>query len=234
MLKSILLSSISFLIALIIPFFFNEILLFVTENLGLGWVATTILIRLLVILFFILFLKFIFAAFSKTKHLKNWISILIGSVAGFFLCFAIVPIYSVDYGIFDDQIKLDKLDELNTATGGTFVNENTPTLLAFVTTSCPFCKIACQKLGANVERGQSIKVDFIFPGTREDADIFLEENNGTSFNSHLIGDEQTFINYSGSSFPSIFILDTEGNTSYHWVGDQMNFSALDYLLSLEQ
>lgn len=217
-----------------IPFYFNYILLFVTENLGLGWVDTTILIRVLVILFFILFLKFIFAAFSKTKRVKNWIIASIGIVIGFFLCFAIVPIYTVDYGIFDDQIKLDKLDELNTATGGTFMNEKRPTLVAFVTTSCPFCKIACQKLGANVERGQSIKVDFIFPGTREDADLFLEENNGTSFNSHLIDDEQIFINYSGSSFPSIFVLDAERNTSYHWVGDQMNFSALDYLLSLEQ
>ncbi len=221
-------------LAVVIPFYFNELLLIVTKNIGLGWVTTTILIRLVVIILFIIALKFLFLAFEKTKRLKTWIITLIGIIPGFLISFAISPIYNTDYGIFNDDLKLENIADLSTATSGTFSNAPQNTVIAFFTTSCPFCKSACRKLNQNFEAGQNLKVDFIFPGTREDADRFLEENNGTQFNSHLIADEATFMGYSGYNFPSIFVITPNGETKYHWIGDQMNYSALDYLLSLEQ
>lgn len=234
MIKSISYLLICLGLALAIPFYFNDILTILVENTFFGWVMTTILIRLIVIVLFIVALKSFFSAFQKTKKLKTWIIVLIGLIPGFFISFAIAPIYNTDYGLFNDGVKLENLERIEVATGGTFVNESRPTLIAFVTTTCPFCKLACRKLGQNLQKGQTVKVDFIFPGTKEDADRFLEENNGTEFNGHLIQDDATFMGYAGYSFPSIFIVNAQGETDYHWIGDQMNYSALDYLLSLEQ
>lgn len=234
MIKSLLLSLLFAALTVITPFYFDTLLDYTVQHTPLGWVMTTILIRLIVIVFFIVALKNLFAAFQKTKKLKTWIIVLIGLIPGFFISFAIAPIYNTDYGLFNDGVKLENVEGIEAATNGTFVNESRPTLIAFVTTTCPFCKLACRKLGKNLKKGQNIKVDFIFPGNREDADRFLEENNGTEFNGHLMPDDPTFMGYAGYNFPSIFVVNVNGETDYHWIGDQMNYSALDYLLSLEQ
>ncbi|NOQ73672.1 MAG: redoxin domain-containing protein [Crocinitomix sp.] len=234
MIKSITLFILFAFSAIIIPFYFNELEIIITENTGMGWVTTSILIRIIVIMAFTVALKFFFSAFEKTKGLKTWIILLIGIILGFLISFTIAPIYNTDYGIFNDGVKLENIESINTATDGSFSNEKQFTVIAFFTTNCPFCKSACRKLSQSNKAGQNLKVDLIFPGTREDTDRFLQENEGTQFNSHTISDEATFMEYSGSNFPSIFLINPNGETQYHWIGDQMNYSALDYLLSLEQ
>ena len=234
MIKSIALFIAFVCLGIITPLFFNDLLFTIIKNTGIGWVITTILIRLFVIISFICAFKFLFSAFEATRRIKNWIIWIIGITIGFLIAFAIAPIYQTDYGLNNDGIKLDNIANLKMATGATFSNDSETTVIAFFTTTCPFCMSACQKLGMNLNAGQTLKVDLFFPGNREDTNQFLENNNGTQFNSHLIADEDIFIEYAGFVFPSIFVINAQGETIYHWVGDEMNYSALDYLLSLEQ
>lgn len=214
--------------------YFDPILNIFASSFKLGWVFSSIFIRVLVTLLFIFSLREFFAAFLK-KNMKFWVVTLIGIVPGFFLSFISVPIYSLDYGLINDDLKLGHQTELAALTNGGFqTTADSHRIVAFFTSNCPFCKMACRKLDLNKTAGQKVPVQLIFPGSKEDTDRFLTENNGTGFEHFRIDDNETFINASGGRFPSIFLLDENGETVFHWTGDEMNYSALDYLNQLEQ
>ncbi len=77
-------------------------------------------------------------------------------------------------------------------------------------------------------------VHLFFAGTEEKINTFLKENNGEQFNHYIIDNIPVFMSASQGSFPTVYLMKPNGETAYHWVGDEMNFSALDYLSDLEQ
>lgn len=221
-------------LSVLVPFYFDSILVFLVTSIGFGWVFSTFFIRVIVIILFIIALKNLFGAFKRTSKLKTWIIALIAAVPGFFISFAIYPIYKVDYGLFNDQVTLSNLDQLSEDTGNTYKFENEYNVVAFLTVHCGFCEAACHKFNLNMEAGQQAKVDLVFSNNQEAVDDFIERNKCENFDYHIIPEDPKFLTYSGYAFPSIFVLNPDGETLYHWTGDEMNFSALDYLLSLEQ
>jgi len=214
--------------SIIIPFYFNPILIFLVTKIGFGWVVGTIVIRILVIFLFALFLHLLLKMILKTRQIKFIWIFLIALLPGFGISF-ISPIYSVDYGMFNDELKLENYQDLNAHLNSNILPEHGYSLCAFFTTSCPHCMNASEKLGINIDAGQSIPVNVFFPGSIDDAKMFLTKNNGEKFNMHLIDNDSLFVNLSGGAFPSIFVIDSKGKTKYHWTGDEMNYSALDWL-----
>ncbi len=234
MIKHIILSLTFWALATIIPFYFDELLHIIVGTGITGWVSTTILIRLVVLLLFVLGLKQLFLIFKASQKLKNWIVVLVGLVPGFFLSFAISPIYALDYGMLNDNRTIESFDALEVATNNSFTYTQEEQIISFFEVGCHFCEIACQKLATNAKRGQKIPVNVFFMGEQEDIDHFITKNGGENFNVHVISTDSVFIDYAGFSCPSIFSINSSGETAYHWVGDEMNYNALDYLYSLEQ
>lgn len=218
--------------AILTPLNFNLILETIVVKMGLGWVFTTILIRLIVIILVALSLRLLTRAFQKTSKIKTWILVAIAFPVGFGISF-ISPIYITDYGMLTDDMKLENIEALEIEIGGKLILEDSYNLVAFFTTSCPHCKAASEKLGANIKGGQKIPVTAIFPGEEGDTHTFLEEHKGQNFTSYLINHDDLFLDLSGGTFPSMFLLDKDGKTIYHWTGDQLNYTGLDYLKSLE-
>lgn len=219
-------------IAIMIPMYFYKILEFFVLNLSSGWVFGSIYIRLLVIIMFTIALYIALSNFQKTKKIKFIYVFLISLLPGFGISF-IEPIYDVDYGLISDELKIENLEELEAATEGTFKFENKRVVLAFFTTSCPHCKMSSHKIGINKRAGMEVDVHTFFPSTQEEADNFLKEYNGETFTAHLLDGETEFTKFAGFTFPSIYVIDPEGNTEKHWTGDMINYTALDYLYDLE-
>lgn len=232
--SSLIKSFFSLFIAILISIYFNEILVFSIIHLCIGWVTSTILIRLLVILFFTLGLNYILSILLKNSRIKNSLTILVGSVAGFFLCFAFSPIYDIDYFMLGDNLELSEFNQLEEASSQSYQRENHSEVLAFLDVGCGHCQLACQKFGINKAAGQAIPIHLFFANDSTDVHHFLESNKGQDLTTHFLKDEASFITFAGFEFPSIFVIDSTGKTTYHWVGERMNYTALDYLLSLEQ
>lgn len=233
MILRILLVLVCFGLAFIIPFHFEKILIFSVSSIGLGWVLSTILIRVLVILLVsIALFKIKALAGKKLQRIKSWMVVLIALVLGFGISF-ISPIYNVDYGSLSDDKKLENLDLLEAEIDYVTGTNSKYCLVAFFTTGCPHCKAASERLGVNIDAGQKTEVVAIFPGTQEDTDKFLKKHKGQKFNSRIINNDALFVGISGGAFPSMFLLDENGNTLNHWTGDELNYTALDYLKSLE-
>jgi peroxiredoxin len=232
MISKILFAVILLAAAILTPLNFNLILETIVLNLGLGWVFTTILIRLIVIILVSISLRLLTRAFQNTAKIKTWILVAIAFPVGFGISF-ISPIYTVDYGQFNDGMQLENLDILQQELNATLLIEDGHSLVAFFTSSCPHCMVASRRLGQNIEAGQKITVNAIFPGTEEDTQTFIENNNASAFNVYRIQNDSLFIALSGGTFPSLFLLDQSGKTTHHWVGDELNYTALDYLKSLE-
>ncbi len=233
MISKIFLALILLTAAVLTPLNFNLLLETIVLYLGLGWVFSTILIRLIVIILVAISLRLLARVFQKTSKIKTWVLVAIAFPVGFGISF-ISPIYAVDYGQFNDGMKLENLDALQQELNSTLLNENGHTLIAFFTSTCPHCMAASRRLGQNIEAGQKVPVTAIFPGTEEDTQTFIENNNGSAFTVHRIQNDSLFIALSGGTFPSVFLLDQSGKTTHHWVGDELNYTAFDYLKSLEQ
>lgn len=221
-------------VALIISYNFEETLYFLVEKIGLKWVLSTILIRIIVAFLFIISLAFIFKIFKQTSRIKKWITLLIGIVPGFFISFIISPIYDIDYGLLGDGMKLESFTELSEDTNYSYMPSEKHELIAFLDVGCGHCKMALKKMNANFKAGQSAPINLFFYNDTIDVNQFLEANNSLQLNHHFTLSEGLFLKYAGFEFPSIFLINPAGETVYHWTGDRMNYSALDYLLSLEQ
>ena len=221
-------------IACVIPFYFDEILFFTVRNIGLGWVLTTILVRLLVIILVAISIRQFFNLSQRLKKVKSWAIFMIALVPGFGISF-IAPIYNTDYGMMTDGLEMADRKALSEALQAEVAPDKGYALYAFFTTNCPFCMAASQKLGANIDGGQTVPVYAIFPGTEEATNKFIAENDGAKFNTLRLQTENDslFLAYAGNSFPSIFLVNSKGETEYHWTGEEMNYSALDYLQSLD-
>jgi len=220
------------IVAFTIPFYFNETLYFVVKKFGVGWVLTSIIIRIVVIVFFALSLK-LFLTFSKRLiKLKLWFVLMIALLTGFAISF-IEPIYAIDYGLMNDGQKLQNALKLEQFMNEPFIQSNSYSLVGFFTTHCDFCETSIEKIGANIEAGQKIKVHGFFSESDINLTEFLTAHNGGQIKSITL-EETTFLHFAGYAFPSIFLINQKGETLYHWTGDEMNFSALDYLKALEQ
>lgn len=230
--KNILLAILFLALAFTVPFFFYEVLIFLVAKLGAGWVFGTIYIRLLVIILTAISFYLIFQAIPKTRKLKFMWVFLIALGPGFGISF-IAPIYQGDYGMFSSDFRPSYFSDLDDKTGSKITSNNSKKLVAFFTTTCPHCKVASNNLGYNLEAGQALEVNAFFPGTKEDADKFISTNNGKEFNYYTINDDDFFLGLSGNYFPSIFLLDENNAPLYHWAGEGVNFTCLDYLLDLE-
>lgn len=219
-------------ICILIPFFFDQILTTFVVKLGIGWVFSTLYIRLLVIVFFAIFLNSLFASFEKTRKLnKVWITFLIALAPGFGISM-ISPIYVGDYGrpAQNESLKQLDIDQLSIESNGQFTTGKKQ-IVSFFTTGCPHCMSTSRKLGKNKAAGMELPVTAFFPGTKEDAQIFINRNHGELFDFHAVSDT-TFIDNAGNSFPVTFLIDEKGQTLKSWGGDVLSFQVLDDLMEM--
>lgn len=219
-------------LALLLPIYFNEILVFFIKNFSTGWVFGTIYIRVLVILLVAIALHLIFSAFKRTKNLRFVFTFLIALIPGFGISF-IHPIYEGDYGyVQNSELPPLNIEALEANTENAFKFNNEVQVMCFFTSSCPHCMVLSNKLGINHIAGQKIKVSAFFPSTPEARERFIAQTGGKGIEHYSIDDE-LFKECTGGSYPKTYLIDAEGNTINFWSGDQVNFSALDHLLSLE-
>jgi len=234
--SNILIFLISLSLAISIPFYFQDLLVFSVMKLGLGWVMTTILLRFFVILFFIFALNALLLLIKRGKRTRFVIVLAIGIVPGFFLSFAIEPIYDIDYFMLGDELVIEneKFVELEAATDSSYQRRNRYEVLAFLDVGCDHCQKACEKFGINKSAGQKVPIELFFANDSANVTHFLETYNGKDLSHHYLDSEKSFVKFAGYEFPSIFLIDPNEKTEYHWIGERMNYTALDYLLRLEQ
>jgi len=232
--NNLLILIISLGLAITIPFYFHEVLIFSVVKIGLGWVVSTVLIRLAVILFFLFALNATLLLIRKGAQTRFLIVLAIGIAPGFLISFAIEPIYDIDYFMLGDDLELTEFGRLSDATSNSYTRQDSTEILAFFDVGCDHCQAACNKLGLNIAAGQTIPVHVFFANDTANVNHFLETNNGLALTRHFLTTENTFVSFAGFEFPSIFLIDSTGKTAYHWIGERMNYTALDYLLSLEQ
>ncbi|MFD1552747.1 hypothetical protein DNU06_08725 [Putridiphycobacter roseus] len=216
-------------ISIYLSFEFIEINKNFVGRFGVGWVFSTILLRLLVCFSFGRGLQLILKALLP--KLKGAFSFIIGFIIGFGVSF-ISPIYAVDYGDYsDNEISLNTSD-FNEITQNQYSSETAPYLVCFFTTTCPHCKAACQLLGFMHAAGRMTKVVLIFPGEVANREKFVAENDGLAFDAYSVSDK-FFIENSGGVFPSIFLVNPDGSMNKHWYGGGLNYTALDYLATFK-
>lgn len=221
------------IVATLLSMYLNDVLFYMVASFHTGWLFSSIFIRLLVILLFALGLREIFSISTKLGRLKFVYIFLIALLPGFLLSFALSPIYQYDYGNFGALQPFGDPAVLNEGTENkSFLLDQEYNLIAFFTTDCPHCKLACQRISATTNGDEKLSVNLFFPGNEVDTKRFLTENNGLKFDYHLTADN-VFMNFAGFAFPSIFLVDKTGKTILHWTGDELNYNALDYLSSLE-
>ncbi len=207
---SLLFGLVALALTFIIPLYFFELLTFFVGTIGIGWVLSTILIRLAVIIFFIIFLKKIFSLIPRLNKMKLIFVVLIGIGPGFGIPFISAPIYQLDYGLMNDNLTINNPERLNEIAQKNVISESEYSLVGFFTTSCPHCMFACERLALNVQSGQKLPVHLFFPGTKEDTERFLSEHDGENFDYSLVDEDSSFIYLSGGSFSSICVLNQKG------------------------
>ena len=202
----------------------------VTKNLvsrsGLGWVISTIILRVMVCLAFARGIQLIIKTFIP--RLKSIFVFIPGLLVGFAISF-ISPIYESDYGNFSTQDMAVEHKPLTELTNGQYTIKNAPYIVAFFTTDCPHCKAASKLLAFAKSIGNTPDIVAIFPGEEEDSKRFIAENNASHFEHYTVNNDTFFLKNSGGVFPSIFLLDQSGKTIAHWFGDGFNYTALDYI-----
>ena len=216
----------------LIPFNYYSLVKFSVMDLNAGWVFSTFFIRFVCIVLFVIALNLIFSFFDKTRKIKFIFVFLIGMIPGFGISF-ITPIYNTDYGDYSDELDLNSPAILTEHTKESYNPGPKRHLVAFFSTDCGHCKNTAAKLGINQVAGQQIDVHAFFANGPEDVMYFLDNNNGSYFIPHQIVDANLFLDISGFQLPSVFLIDQDGSTMKHWAGDVINYTALDYLSSIE-
>jgi thioredoxin-related protein len=218
-------------VVIAIPLYFENLLFYLAGNLALGWSFSTILLRLLVVLFFAFALRETFSLFKQTKQVKfGWI-FLISLLPGIFIPFIWAPIYNIDFGYFNDGKVMPPAKDLTNFTSNQYQPTDNYELFVFLTPGCPHCAYSTRKLGATFNEFNNLKINLFFDTNHSSYQQFLKKNNGERFDSYLM-ESESFYTYSGAVFPSIYLTNKEGQTLYHWTGDEMNNTALDYLIDL--
>jgi hypothetical protein len=170
--------------SILISFEYEAVLYFFVLKIGLGWVYSSIYIRIIVAFLFIIGLNSIFKTFKKTSKIKKWVTILIGLVPGFFVSFIISPIYDIDYGLLDDKLKLEQFADLSEDTNFSYVHTDSHELIAFLDVGCGHCEMALKKMNANFTAGQNVPINLFFHNDSADVNRFLDENNSHHLNHH--------------------------------------------------
>lgn len=231
---SLILALLFFATSVLVALNFEAVLDFFVVKMGLGWVYSSIFIRIIVTFLFIVGLDALFKVFKKTRSFRKRMAVLIGIVPGFFISFIIFPIYDIDYGLLDDNRQLKFFAELSDDTNKSYVHAENYELIAFLDVGCGHCEKALKKINSNFAAGQTIPVHLFFHNDTSDVNHFLEVNQSSHLNHHFMLSEGLFVKHAGIEFPSIYLINPKGETVYHWIGEKMNYTALDYLLSLEQ
>src|SRR5690606_30754285 len=112
--------------------------------------------------------------------------------------------------------------------------ENRYELLAFLDVGCSHCQEAARRLGTNYRADQKVPIHLFFNGDVADINHFRTQNNVTELTHHQLPSLSSFFYFAGYEFPSIFLINPEGEVEYHWTGQSLNYNAMDYLISLEQ
>lgn len=215
-------------IALYLAFTFNSSLAnFVSKVPFVGWVVGSITLRLVISFAFARGVQLVYKLFTDGR--RSFLVLMVGALLGFTIVFIAQPIYSIDYGNFGTQdLKVD-IDKLKEETNNQFDLNSKPALVVYFSTNCGSCIETANKIGE-----LQLMIDFpqviaLFPGTLEDATAFMNENKGANFKYHMIDNDIYFQEAADYGFPSIFLVDKNGETVQHWEGSLMNFTALDMI-----
>lgn len=219
-------------LAMLIPFNYYSLVKFSVIDLSAGWVFSTVYLRFLCIVFFVIALFLVFSLFKRTSRIKFIFVFLIGLAPGFAISF-ISPIYKTDYGDFSDDLTLENTRILKEYTKGAYDAHGKRHLVGFFSTDCGHCRNTASKIGINQTSGQSIEVHAFFAEQKEDIMEFINNCNGAFFSIYQMGNPDLFLSISGFELPSIFLIDRDGSTIKHWKGDVVNYTALDYLSDVE-
>lgn len=212
-------------ISVYLAFTFDKALTNMIMKLPFGWVVSSIILRLFITLAFARGVQLIILTIKQ--EFNSILGFIIGIPLGFAISF-ITPIYNTDYTDLSSTPSSLNLEELNSHINNSIQTDDKPKVVAFFTTSCPHCKVASQKIGSMAMANKSPMVYAIFPGTKKDTEVFINQNKGQNFKSILLTDKDYFVKASEGAFPSIFLIDGKGNTIKHWVGE-LSYSALDYI-----
>lgn len=216
-------------VAVYISFTFQKSLGNLVVKSGISWFWGSIVLRIVTCIAFARGVQLIIK--STNFKLNTVLIILIGLVLGFGISFVGEPIYNTDYGTYGNTEKKIDINTLQVITEDSFNLNGKSTVISFFTSDCPHCKALSNKLGFLNKNGLSPQIIAIFPGNKEDTDRFLKENNGDSFIHHRISDHDFIMESTGGSFPSVFLVDKNGETVSQWSGDELNYSALDLFKS---
>lgn len=216
---------ISFLLIILaslgVYFYYDLFYVLVKQSL-FSWLGTDWFLRLSII--FLFAFSFFNLLSLVLKKLNKIVLFVIALIIGFGISF-INPVYVDDYGITQKtEFKLQDDFIAEHITNDGYV------VAAFFTTTCPFCQAACYNFSINDKKGKQPKTIIFFPGTKEDSENFLKDADA-NFDYTLISDKKVFIDNSGHSFPSVYLL-KDKKVINHWVGAEINYSVLDYLASL--
>lgn len=213
---------------------FVDVLKFLVLKLSLGWVIGTIAVRLIVMVLFVLAVHRILSLFPKEKRLKDYWAILIGIGPGFLLSFALFPIYNADYGMLSDNLKIEHFEELSADSYNSYEHLSEKKVIAFIDIGCGHCREACHKFSLIKQQNEELPFYLFFYNDTIYVEDFIETYANNEFKAYYLKSNEAFVKYAGYEFPSIFYVDENSESVYHWVGDKMNYTAMDYLIGLEQ
>ncbi len=214
-------------LSIFLSFNFTNSLNNLVARLPLGWVTSSIILRLFICIAFarglVLFLKQIQPSF------KAIYGYLIGIVLGFGVSF-ITPIYNTDYVEFNTTPLTLDFETLQLQVNHSIQLNKKPAVVVFFSTSCPHCYATSKLLGTMANANKGPQIIALFPGTKEDTERFLKNNKGQNFKSIIIQNKSYFNDVTQGSVPSVFLVDKDGNTVKHWSGE-LSYPSLDYILN---
>lgn len=223
-----------FAIATLISLQFIAVIEFLVLQLSFGWVFGTIFIRLFVMIFFILGVLHFLLLLPKEKRLKDYWAILIGIGPGFLLSFALFPIYNTDYGMLNDDLQISNFEQLEADSYDSYQHVDEKKVLAFLDIGCGHCREACYKFTLIKEQNPDLPFYLFFYNDTVYVEDFVATYGDNQFSPYYLKSNESFINFAGFEFPSIYYVDESSTSIYHWVGDELNYTAMDYLTGLKQ
>ena len=214
-------------ITLYLSVYFEDTVKKAIARTDLSWVISTILLRIVISVAFARGAQLICTVFLP--KLKPLLTFVIAVPIGFAISF-ITPIYDSDYGDFSSEgITIDH-GGLTNLTDGKYQVRQEPYLLVFFLKDCKHCKQVSKLLGFAQSIGNTPPIEVVFPGRDSSSREFIKMHSGSRFNYYTINDSEFFLENSGAWFPSIYLIDTSGQTIAHW-NEVFNYTALDYIES---
>jgi hypothetical protein len=185
-------------------------------------------------IFFIVGLKYLLKIFALTKNIKTIWIILIGMGPGFLISFVLFPIWTTDYGMLTDDLTITDFEALEKASANSYEDVDEKKVLAFLDVGCDHCQEACRKFTYVKDQNENLPIYLFFYNDSVYVDHFIEEFGDNRFRGYHLDSHQSFLNFAGFEFPSIFYVNEQSESVHHWVGDKLNYTALDYLSRLKQ